>query len=382
MAAIVLEQVSKLFGEKAAVKELDLEIADGEFVIVVGPSGCGKTTTLRMIAGFERPTYGVIRMDERVMNNVAPKDRNIAMVFQNYALFPHMTVRQNLAFGMKIRRESKLQIRKQVEEISGMLGIDSMLDRKPGELSGGERQRVALGRALLRRPQAFLLDEPLSNLDAALRAQMRLELKRIHAQFPVTTVYVTHDQVEAMTMADRIALMSDGLLQQYGPPDEIYGKPANLFAAGFIGSPKINLVPGRFRDDGGTPGIEFLSLVVGFPQEGLGALSGQELTVGLRPEDVGPAGHSGRRMPVVRGTIEVVEPLGAETHVAARVADQLLMCRFPGRAAVEVGTAIDLEINITNIRVFDQAGALCVAAGPDVLSQAARSASPIAESTR
>ncbi|MGA3352271.1 MAG: ABC transporter ATP-binding protein, partial [Acidimicrobiales bacterium] len=260
MAKIVLEGVSKIFKGKAkpAVHDVDLEVEDGEFLVMVGPSGCGKTTTLRMIAGFETPTEGVIRIGGKAMNSVLPKDRNLAMVFQNYALFPHMTVAKNLSFGMKARHEPKATINREIETIASMLGIDPLLDRKPAELSGGERQRVALGRALLRRPQAFLMDEPLSNLDAALRVQMRLEIKRIHAQFPVTTVYVTHDQVEAMTMADRIALMNAGRLQQTAGPESIYGRPANSFVASFIGTPKINFFSGTVVRDGGTLRVKFL----------------------------------------------------------------------------------------------------------------------------
>ena len=243
MATISLEGVTKAFKGKVAVDNIDLDAADGQFLIIVGPSGCGKTTTLRMLAGFEKPSRGVVRIGGRVVNDVPPKDRNVAMVFQNYALLPHLTVAKNLAFGMRIRHEPRKTIERDVTAIAEMLGIGSLLDRKPAELSGGERQRVALGRALLRKPNAFLLDEPLSNLDAALRAQMRFELKRIHAQFQVTTVYVTHDQVEAMTMADRIALMNHGHLQQVAPPEALYSEPSNSFVASFIGSPKDQLGP-------------------------------------------------------------------------------------------------------------------------------------------
>jgi multiple sugar transport system ATP-binding protein len=361
MSSIVLRHVTKSFAGKTAVHDLDLEIEDGEFVIVVGPSGCGKTTTLRMLAGFERPSIGTIEIGGKVVNNVSPKDRNLAMVFQSYALFPHMDVAKNLAFGMRIRHESKSSIEHDVQEVAEMLGIHALLGRKPGELSGGERQRVALGRSLLRKPQAFLLDEPLSNLDAALRAQMRLELKRIHSRFPVTTVYVTHDQVEAMTMADRVVLLHHGELQQVGPPNDLYSTPVNSFVAGFIGAPKINLLPASLVRDAGSPRISFLSTSVDVGQTstpGVAAHSADDLVVGFRPEDVGPAGRSGERLPRVTGIVEVVEPLGAETHVAVRVAGELLLCRFPARTDAAVGAAIELELDIEQMRIFDRSTGL------------------------
>jgi multiple sugar transport system ATP-binding protein len=357
VAAITLEHVTKAFKGKAAVRDLNFEVADGEFVIVVGPSGCGKTTTLRMLAGFETPTQGTLRIGGKVVNDVAPKDRNLAMVFQNYALFPHMSVAKNLSFGMRVRGESKRVIERDVAEIAGMLGIEALLGRKPSELSGGERQRVALGRALLRRPDAFLLDEPLSNLDAALRGQMRVELKRIHEKFGVTTVYVTHDQVEAMTMADRIALMHKGRLQQMASPETIYERPANSFVAAFIGAPKINLLAGTLIREGGRPVIDLLSCKI--PVNGtLGtALLGaprQTLLVGLRPEEIRPSGLSGRALPVVQGTVEVIEPLGAETHVTVRAGNEVLTCRFPARTGLEVGGPITLELDIEQMKIFDR----------------------------
>ncbi len=380
MGSIVLQQVTKQFSGKTAVKELDLEINDGEFLIVVGPSGCGKTTTLRMLAGFEKPSGGTIRMGGKVVNHVAPKDRNLAMVFQGYALFPHMTVAKNLSFGMKIRHEPRKEIDRQVQEVAGLLGIEPLLGRKPGALSGGERQRVALGRALLRKPDAFLLDEPLSNLDAALRAQMRLELKRVHAQFPITTVYVTHDQVEAMTMADRIAIMHDGHLQQLDTPDAIYSRPNNAFVAGFIGAPKINLVPAQRIHHGRDTAIGLLSIEApptAATADALGRAPSDELTVGLRPEDVRPAGRTGKPLPRIGGTVEVVEPLGAETHVAVLVGEQLLLCRFPGRSDVRVSEAIELEIETQHMQIFDRSTGLNLTS--DAMKTAGeRPASPVA----
>ncbi len=358
MAKIALHSVTKSFGSKVAVENLNLEIEDGEFVIVVGPSGCGKTTTLRMIAGFETPNMGTLHIGGNLMNHVPPKDRNLAMVFQNYALFPHMTVARNLSFGLRIRHTSKTEISTQVHEIAEMLGIDGLLDRKPSQLSGGERQRVALGRALLRKPQAFLLDEPLSNLDAALRTQMRFELKRIHAQFPVTTVYVTHDQVEAMTMADRIVLMNHGELQQVAPPETLYAEPANVFAAGFIGSPKINLCSARIEHSGERSTLRCLATTIPATTEiadRLRLAGSETVTIGIRPEDIHPRspmddapGHA-----VIAGTVEVVEPLGPETHIAVRVGDDVLTCRTPPRSGLEMGSTINLSFDITQASIFD-----------------------------
>ncbi|MDX6525475.1 MAG: multiple sugar transport system ATP-binding protein, partial [Gaiellales bacterium] len=258
MAQISFDRVYKLFGDVVAVDDLSLDIRDGEFLVLVGPSGCGKTTSLRMLAGFERATYGTVSIGGVVQNTVAPQNRDLAMVFQSYALYPHMTVYKNLAFGMKVRREPRAEVRPRVEEVARLLDIETLLDRRPSELSGGQRQRVALGRALLRSPRAFLMDEPLSNLDAALRVQMRVELKHLHDRLGVTTVYVTHDQVEAMTMGDRIAIMNAGRLQQADTPEAIYVRPANLFVAGFIGSPKMNLVSGRVSSQDGRVAAEFL----------------------------------------------------------------------------------------------------------------------------
>ena len=358
VAKIVLEGVSKLFKDKQspAVDDLNLEVDDGEFLVMVGPSGCGKTTTLRMIAGFEVPTAGVVRIGGKPMNNIWPKDRNLAMVFQNYALFPHMTIAKNLAFGMKARGEPKPTIAREVENIAGMLGIESLLGRKPGELSGGERQRVALGRALLRRPQAFLLDEPLSNLDAALRAQMRVELKRIHAQFPVTTVYVTHDQVEAMTMADRIALMSQGRLQQTASPEYIYDHPANAFVASFIGSPKINFFQGMLVRDGGSPRVKFLECLLeltGAVGEALMRLEHLNVRVGFRPEEIRLAPTSGGRLPTVKCTVELVEPLGPETNLVVRSGEETWVCKVPARSGLAAGDLVTLEFDTSQVKLFD-----------------------------
>jgi multiple sugar transport system ATP-binding protein len=361
VATINVEGVTKSFNGKTAVRDVDLEVEDGQFMIIVGPSGCGKTTTLRMLAGFERPTQGNVRIGGKVVNDVPPKDRDIAMVFQNYALLPHLTVAKNLSFGMRIRREPRKTIEREVAAIAEMLGIGALLDRKPAQLSGGERQRVALGRALLRKPQAFLLDEPLSNLDAALRAQMRFELKRIHEIFPITTVYVTHDQVEAMTMADQIALMDHGRLQQVAPPERLYSEPSNAFVAGFIGSPKINLIPATvLRGEGGAM-LSCLSCRI--PVNGdlgsvLERMDGDAVTVGLRPEEIQPCPAGSTGLPAVQGVVEIIEPLGSETHVSVRVGPETLICRFPPRSGLEVGATINVQFDPQQMKVFDAASGL------------------------
>jgi len=311
MARVAFDGVTKVYpGPVVAVEDLTLEVADGEFLILVGPSGCGKSTALRMVAGLERISDGTIAIGDRVVNDVPPKDRDIAMVFQNYALYPHMTVEKNLGFGLRRRRTPHEDVRRRVDEVSRMLGLDDLLRRRPGQLSGGQRQRVAMGRALVREPEVFLLDEPLSNLDAKLRVQMRSELKRLHDRIGVTTIYVTHDQVEAITLGERIAVLSDGVLQQVGPPQEVYDHPANVFVAGFIGSPPMNLLAGMALDGRVTVGEVEL--------EHAGAPDG-EVLVGIRPEGLRPVGaeHAG---PVFEVCVDVVEPLGDEVLVHGSVA--------------------------------------------------------------
>ena len=320
MAEIQFRHVSKTYGnEFVAVRDLNLEIAEGEFVVLVGPSGCGKTTALRMVAGLEEITDGEISIGGRVVNELAPRDRDIAMVFQNYALYPHKTVYDNLAFGLRMRKVPKAEQRKRVEEIGRVLGLSDMLDRRPAQLSGGQRQRVAMGRAIVREPKAFLMDEPLSNLDAKLRVQMRAEIARIQQALRVTTLYVTHDQVEAMTMGHRVAVMRDGVLQQVDTPQRLYDAPANLFVASFVGSPPMNLMEAGVEQDGdrisvriGQTAIELpADVVAGRPL--LRQLAGHRVAVGIRPEDVREAsGWDGARL---RGRILLVESLGAEQLV-------------------------------------------------------------------
>jgi multiple sugar transport system ATP-binding protein len=354
MAKITMNGVYKLFGDVRAVDDVSLEVADGEFLVLVGPSGCGKTTSLRMIAGFERPTYGEITIGERVVNKVAPKDRNLAMVFQSYALYPNMNVAKNLSFGMRVRREPRAEVNRRVREVAETLGLQDLLARKPGQLSGGQRQRVALGRALLREPDAFLMDEPLSNLDAALRVQMRVELSRLHDRFKATTVYVTHDQIEAMTMGDRIAVMSGGRLQQCDTPERLYERPANLFVAGFIGAPKMNLVGGRTTGSDAT--IEWLGQQVvlgGELADAARPLGAAAVVVGLRPEDLrwardAPASCTAR----LGSKVEVVEPIGSETYVVARVGEHALTARFPSRSGLRTGDQVELVFDPAHLHIF------------------------------
>jgi len=314
MGRIVLEHVSKEFpGGVQAVRDVSLEIADGEFMVLVGPSGCGKTTILRMVAGLEDVSDGEITIGERVVTDEKPKDRDIAMVFQNYALYPHMNVEQNIGFGMRLRRAPKAEVKQRVGDAAQVLALLDYLARKPAELSGGQRQRVAIGRAMVREPQAFLMDEPLSNLDAKLRVQMRAELARLHEQLATTIVYVTHDQVEAMTLGDRVAVLRDGVLQQVDTPQLLYRQPANLFVAGFIGSPAMNLVEAVVVDDELRFGSHRLPLPPGVE---LAAARERPVILGIRPSDFEDAEvWRGERLPVIEVTANVVEDLGSEAHV-------------------------------------------------------------------
>jgi ABC-type sugar transport system ATPase subunit len=309
---LTFDHVVKEFpGGTVAVDDLSLEIADGEFMIFVGPSGCGKTTALRMVAGLEKITSGTISIGDHVINDDSPRERDIAMVFQNYALYPHMTVHKNLAFGLKERKMSKDEITVRVRRVSSMLGIDDLLKRRPAQLSGGQRQRVAMGRALVREPKAFLLDEPLSNLDAKLRVQVRGDLKRLHQRLGITTIYVTHDQVEAMTLGDRVAVLSNGVLQQLGSPQDVYDRPANLFVAGFIGSPAMNLLRAEARDGVATAG-DLVMPISGVPEG--------EVVLGLRPEHLRP---STTGQPDMEFLVDVVEPLGDGVIVHGTVSGQV-----------------------------------------------------------
>jgi multiple sugar transport system ATP-binding protein len=349
MATVTFDHVYKRFGEVTAVADFNLEIRDGEFMVFVGPSGCGKTTSLRMIAGLEEISDGELRIGDRVVNDVAPKDRDIAMVFQSYALYPHMTVRDNLAFGLKLRKVAKTEIDKRINEAAGILQLEKLLDRKPKELSGGQRQRVALGRAIVREPAVFLMDEPLSNLDAKLRVQTRAEIARLHQRLGTTMVYVTHDQVEAMTMGQRIAVMSMGLLQQVGSPQELYDTPLNKFVAGFIGSPSMNFMELPLAN--GVIGGKEVTFNV--PSEFNEALRGAGTTVvaGFRPEHLelgevtGPFG-------TVSGTADVVEYLGNEELLHVSVGNSDVVAIVDSSYRVRPGDTVTLKVPLTKLHLF------------------------------
>src|SRR5947199_5617984 len=330
MAQVMMKDLNKKYDEVHAVKDVKLQIGDKEFVVLVGPSGCGKSTTLRMVAGLEEITSGEISIGDRVVNDLPPKDRDIAMVFQNYALYPHMTVYDNMAFGLKMRKFPKVEIQKRVQDAAEILGIQELLKRKPRQLSGGQRQRVAVGRAIVRHPQVFLFDEPLSNLDAKLRVQMRVELKRLHERLETTAIYVTHDQVEAMTLGSRVVVMRDGWVQQVGEPMEIYSRPQNRFVAGFIGSPAMNFIPTTLGEDNGTLYAEANGLKIKVPAERasrLGAYKGQAVTLGIRPEDLKVGSSADSSDQAFDAVVDVVEPLGSEILLDVTVAGQSVVAR-------------------------------------------------------
>ena len=349
MAGVVVTNVEKAFGSTKVIHGINVDIADGEFVVLVGPSGCGKSTLLRMIAGLEEITGGVIKIGGREVNHVPPKDRDVAMVFQNYALYPHMTVYDNMAFSLKLRKADKSLIDERVRKAADILNLSQLLQRYPRQLSGGQRQRVAMGRAIVRDPQVFLFDEPLSNLDAKLRVAMRTEIKALHQRLKTTTVYVTHDQVEAMTMADRIVVMHDGIVEQIGSPLELYDHPANMFVAGFIGSPAMNFIPGTLKRNGGGAVLEAAGGVrVALPASAPGN-DGQKVTLGTRPEhlSIGSDGDG------IRGSILVVEPTGAETQIVVEAADQQVVAVFSERHHFQPGAPIVLRPRPEAIHLFD-----------------------------
>ena len=354
MATVTFDHVFKRFpGDVVAVNDLNLKVADGEFLVLVGPSGCGKTTALRCVAGLETISEGKLSIGDQVVNDVAPKDRDIAMVFQSYALYPHMSVYDNMAFGLKLRKMGKTDIDARVREAAGILGLDRFLDRKPKALSGGQRQRVALGRAIVREPKVFLMDEPLSNLDAKLRVQTRAEIARIHRRLGTTIVYVTHDQVEAMTMGDRIAVMKDGLLQQVGTPEDLYTHPASLFVAGFIGSPAMNFVTVTTAGGELMMGETRLS-IGGEPARVVAAQTpGKSLTIGFRPEHLALAnGAEGQamRFPAV---VDVVEYLGNEELIHARAEGNDIVALLPSDRKVKAGEKVELAVPLDRLYVFD-----------------------------
>jgi len=360
MATVTFEGVYKRFGDFIAVKDLDLAIQDGEFMVLVGPSGCGKTTSLRMIAGLEEISDGTLKIGDRVVNDMAPKDRDIAMVFQSYALYPHMTVRDNMSFGLKLKKVPKPDIERRVNEGAGMLGLEKLLDRKPRELSGGQRQRVALGRAIVREPAVFLMDEPLSNLDAKLRVETRANIARIHQRLKTTTVYVTHDQVEAMTMGTRIAVMNVGELQQVGPPQELYDHPKNVFVAGFIGSPSMNFVDVKSDGQNVAGGGMHFPIPTRF-----GSLEGgRDLVAGFRPEhlDLGDTSDAAG----IRAKADVVEYLGDEEllHVTVEGHEGDVVAVVSSEHRVKPGDVLELKLPLEKLHLFDRAGGEALAWSP------------------
>ena len=409
MAQIVLDHVDKIYsGGVKAVDGLTLEIKDGEFMVLVGPSGCGKSTALRSIAGLEEISNGTIVIGDRVVNDLPPKDRDIAMVFQNYALYPHMTVEQNLAFGLQLRKTPKNEIRRRVTEAAKMLGLEQYLKRKPAALSGGQRQRVAMGRAIVREPQAFLMDEPLSNLDAKLRVSMRASLNQLHDRLGVTTVYVTHDQVEAMTLGHRVCVLRDGRLQQVDTPQALFDAPVNLFVAGFIGSPAMNFVTAELVRDGG-PAVSFAGYKLSVPpsvlsaKPGLDGYFGREVILGVRPSDFEDAGLADSSWPRMQVSAGVTEELGSEIHVIftidappvehASIAEaaqgdegedetavalaggkSVWTARVAARSPARPGSPVELAVDTSNLHFFDPVSGLSIGhpqATPDKADEAA-----------
>jgi multiple sugar transport system ATP-binding protein len=360
MAEVQLKQLVKQFGNTEVLHSIDLGITDSEFVVLVGPSGCGKSTTLRMIAGLEEVTSGEIFINDKIVNDIAPKDRDVAMVFQNYALYPHMNVFNNMAFGLKLRKIPKETIKTKVIEAAKILKMEDLLERKPSQLSGGQRQRVAMGRAIVRDPQIFLFDEPLSNLDAKLRNQMRVEIKQLHQKLNCTMIYVTHDQVEAMTLGDRIVVMRDGYIEQIGNPLELFQKPSNRFVAGFIGTPAMNLVESSISSTDGKTAIKTKSgfSIVIPDKTGAKIQEGQKVVIGIRPQDLTTYGTNGSSDKISEewvksGTVEVVEPLGDETHLHIEIDGIKFIALSEGRNIINPGAKMKFSFNLNHLHIFD-----------------------------
>jgi multiple sugar transport system ATP-binding protein len=356
MAEVTVRKLNKMFDVTHVVKDVDLEIHDKEFVVLVGPSGCGKTTTLRMIAGLEAVTSGEILIDDTVVNEVPPMDRDIAMVFQNYALYPHMSVAGNMAFGLKMRKFEKDDIDRRIKRAADILGIGELLGRKPRQLSGGQRQRVALGRAIVRDPKVFLFDEPLSNLDAKLRVQMRVELKKLHERLGTTAIYVTHDQVEAMTLGDRVVVMKDGWVQQIGEPLQLYNDPANLFVAGFIGSPAMNFAPVTVAERDGALWAENTGLKVLVPDYLKGRMrsqTGRKAVLGVRPENLHVAGDGDPAGNCFEADVEVIEQLGSEILLDMRVGETTMVASVEPTLHVKLHQRLKLAVNPARVHFFD-----------------------------
>jgi multiple sugar transport system ATP-binding protein len=360
MASVTYEHVTKKFGDVAAVDDLDIKVDDKEFLVLVGPSGCGKTTALRCLAGLEEISDGSIMIGDRVVNDVAPKDRDIAMVFQSYALYPHLSVFDNMAFGLKLRKVPKDEIKRRVDKAAGTLGISEMLNRKPRQLSGGQRQRVAVGRAIVREPKVFLFDEPLSNLDAKLRVQMRAEISKIHQQLQTTFIYVTHDQMEAMTMATRIAVINKGKLQQLDTPQNLYNNPANLFVAGFIGSPAMNFFPAKIRKEGNKLSADANEFTVPLPSDKSKTYQPyveKDVIFGIRPEDI----HDAEFVPAntqaakITARVDVTELMGNEILLYLVTGKNTFVARVDPRSKLRVGNKADVVLNMDKFHVFDAA---------------------------
>jgi multiple sugar transport system ATP-binding protein len=360
MAGVTLRNLTKTFKNVVAVDNVNLEIKDKEFLVLVGPSGCGKTTALRMVAGLEEATSGEILIGERLVNDVSPKDRDIAMVFQNYALYPHMSVYDNMAFGLKLRKVPRAEIKSRVNQVAEMLGLGTLLERKPKQLSGGQRQRVALGRAIVREPQVFLMDEPLSNLDAKLRVQTRAELIKLHRRLGITTIYVTHDQVEAMTMGDRIAVMQSGLVQQVDAPLNLYNHPANIFVAGFIGSPSMNFFDARVSRNGDGYSFDAGSIQLAAPSsrtEALKSYEGKTLVFGVRPEDL-----IDKRLSMVpaepgntfRSLVEVTEPMGDRIHLYLATPPHTFVANVDAQCQAQDEQEIEIVVDLEKTHAFDK----------------------------
>jgi multiple sugar transport system ATP-binding protein len=350
--------VYKRFGDVIAVNDMDVQVADKEFLVLVGPSGCGKTTALRLLAGLEEISDGEIKIGDRVVNDVAPKDRDIAMVFQSYALYPHLSVYDNMAFGLKLRKFSKDEIKRRVGEAADILGIQDLLDRKPRQLSGGQRQRVAVGRAIVREPKVFLFDEPLSNLDAKLRVAIRAEINKLHQRLQTTFIYVTHDQVEAMTMATRIAVINKGILQQVDSPQNLYDRPNNLFVAGFIGSPAMNFFPAKLRKDNGKLMVDASTFAVSIPSENAKtyqAHEGKNVIFGIRPEDI----HDPKFTPPnvhtenVESQVDVTELMGNEIFLHMLSGENSFVARVDPRSKMQVGEKVQIAFDMDNVHIFD-----------------------------
>lgn len=358
MSNVILQKIVKSYGRIEVVHAIDLEIEAKEFVVLVGPSGCGKSTTLRMIAGLEEITEGELSIDDRVVNRVAPKDRDVAMVFQNYALYPHLNVAENIAFGLRIRKESKEHIAQSVEEVGNILGLTPYMERRPADLSGGQRQRVAMGRAIVRRPKVFLFDEPLSNLDAKLRTQMRAEIKRLHKRLGATSVYVTHDQVEAMTLADRIVVMNEGIIEQIGTPMELFLNPANTFVAGFIGSPPMNQLQGVIQNASTGTQVKVKDILLKLPST-MNIEDGREVVVGVRPEHLSiKASDASTAIPI---SLNLVETLGSEALLHATVADEPLIIKAETHGDIDHLQSVSQVYAPANlIKLFDAQTGLAI----------------------